>query len=509
MYSNVNMGACSGERSGRSRAGKGNRCWRMGRGISRLGGRRGDHYTERAILGIVVALALIAMPLLEGCGGVTKVVVDQESGRVTVDGDTVDLKCGNDVSVCPSCSMRLQVVNTNTALYDITTGAEKIDSPEWEGITAFFKGLQGYLPELNRVERVPHGDVVAPFAAMEEPVPECIKGLEKRFSSLGRAFNGYVMGKTSSLAALESTLRSGMRRVYTATSYADEISGMTGLVADLQPYLTDSGLTRVHLKVADDLAALAQEVGKLARDIEAAGSTNECSDSAADDIDELAKRALELRDHLNDALATSRKLEKLAMRVITYQPTYEKTFNQGITIRSGEKLTVAIVPLDIWEQEYMARKDKTELTLNLLPGGCFSLSAGLMVMYAFGSPFAQYEARERADSSFEVAVTQRNHQQWGYGLALGLGYNPARGKFSFGIDGSFNPGDDVKQLGLGAFIAYDFVKLGQGGTWIKHKELGNGLVEGSIIETEKDLVLDDAYGDARPYLGLSVFGWPF
>ena len=210
-----------------------------------------------------------------------------------------------------------------------------------------------------------------------------------------------------------------------------------------------------------------------------------------------------------DVIASAYAFERLALSVARACASVNvKTVRMDTTRRI---LMLRMAPNSDPQIARTASRDTSTFSITLVdePVRLYSLGASLLV-----APNASYSlaGTRAATGGVEIFENGIKDQRFSWGLTFGVGWRlstsiSARGIRLWVPELTIPASTDVKSLGLGTGLSFGLVKIGAGALWVRHEEL-LGQRFGQVIPTANDLKKGDVYGRGRLYFSVSVFDVP-
>ena len=432
-------------------------------------------------------------------------------------------------------TVRLQVVNTNTALYRITTEDNPAPAPPTaQPIRQFLPMVKSYLPELAFV--VPRGRGLA-------AVP--------RGSTLPGSIPGGISSATASVAARAlatgQAVESDLLRLDDLAHGPRGVDAVLGLTLRTLDRMRTGDVEAQAQAMADTLEVpdkSCQESVQVAKARGAASGALTISSDLLATLSTLQPEAAELRAALSDTLLMDLSVVELrsglqrvearadtALRdsdaMLTGVYRVEHTADQVLRACShwesppvrvspslGRVVTVHVQPLSDPEIQRVAGDRSYAFSVTLLPPPArLNATLALSALYAARAIYHSYGVRSTGGSGSpnEVYEATTVDDRFSYGLTLGLTWYPWLDWRSTHNVALWLPeitvaesGSGPRAFALGAAISFWSVKVGFGGLMVHHAVL-DGLAVGDHVPNDKFLRTRDTYGHAVPYFSISVF----
>jgi hypothetical protein len=491
---------------------------------------------------LVLAISTAALMASQTVASSAQVVVqvDQNTRAVRLSDEPgashiADLLSSGTLRFRRSATVPIQLVDTNTALYDITT--EDVAAPPPAALSPIGKFLplaKSYLPELafvstprGRTRGISHRSMLpaaapttanaaaatAAQAALENAQiierelfdlddlirgPQGINGvLGLSLRTLDRMRHGDVEAQAKALAdSLNVPPRNCSESGATPHSRGSNAGSLT-LAGDLL-----AALDKLHV----DAAALGPSLSDTVLTSDAALRPLRASFA---DLRTSAANALSDSDSL---LTTAYRVEHTADVVMTGCSHWEsKSLN--VSAAAGRIVTIKIEPRPDPEVKRVASDKPAAITVTLLPPlDRLDAKVGVSALYAPHAYYKTYGARPTAGSGSptEIYETAPSDQRFAYGVTLGLTVHPWLDWRSGANTALWLPEITVAEagsqhaFGLGTAISFGPVKIGVGAMVARHTTLVGDSV-GQRIPNVQFLKTQDTYGHPVPYFSISIF----
>ncbi len=435
-------------------------------------------------------------------------------------------------------TVRLQVVNTNTALYRITTEDNPAPAPPTaQPIRQFLPMMKSYLPELAFVVPRGRGPAGARRAStLPESVPEGVSlasaAVAARALATGQAVESDLLrldqlshGPRGVDAVLGLTLRTLDRMRIgdveaQARAMADTLEVPDQSCQESAPGAKARGVASGALTISSDVLATLNTLQPEAAELRAA-----LSDTLLMDIS-----IVELRSGLQrvEARADTALRDSDAMLTGVYR--VEHTANQvlgacshwesppvRVSPSAGRVVTVRVQPLSDPEIQRVAGDRSYSFSVTLLPPPArLNATLALSALYASRAIYHTYGVRATGGSGSpnEVYESSTVDDRFSYGVTLGITWYPWldwRGTHNVALwlpeVTVAEAGSGPRAFALGAALSLWSVKVGFGAVMVRHAVL-DGLAIGDHVPNDKFLRTRDTYGHAVRYFSISIFNLP-
>lgn len=477
-----------------------------------------------ALVLLVRPACVLAQATLEYDHGArtARLLTERRDGRV----DTLALGDRRVVRVGRLQTVRVRVVNTNTALYRFSSDTAPVPTPELEPLRNFLSRLGPYLPEVGLALRGPAftsegSAVAAAYRSVLPPVArlgadasvrrawESGRRTERDLVRLDEALNGYGGARrvlALSLTALEA-MRSGEADVEQVRGRLRDSLGMPrGDCARPAP---------VHLQVVQGVVGPLADLATAKHDLDQALSAAEqrwapSDRPMRDSLELLRTRSAAALNDMDAVVTAAYRVERLTKLAASACAAWEGRALH-LTSGSGRSATLRIEPGAEPEVARVADRGPVTYSLTVLQSAVARPALGLTFLTAPNARFATYGARATPAGPTEVFETGSRDARFTWGLTFGLTWR--------GLDARERTGlalwvpeltlgaSDAKTLGVGTAASWSFLKLGVGALWVRHAAL-DGLRPGQALPNKDYLRTRETYDGARTYVSLSVFDWP-
>jgi hypothetical protein len=430
-------------------------------------------------------------------------------------------------------SVNLQVVNTNTALYTMSTDDDPAPPPPvLAPIGEFLPLLKSYLAELAFV--VPRGR--GPGGQRRTLLPSAAPAAGSSFAA------------TVAATALE-TARVVEENLHTVDSLVHGprgIDGTLGLTLRTLDRMRSAGVEEQADALADTLGVPHQSCEARAGDRKARGAqslnlsqdllaalqtlqasnsslTTVLSDTVFATVPALISFARPLHLlraradtalHDSDGIVTAAYRVDEAARIVVAACSHWDAPPVKVTTAGGRIVTVHMQPRPEAEFQRVAGQTAytTKVTL-LAPLSRMGASIGASVLFVPRAQFHKYGVRPTEDSGSpnEIYEAESVDNRFSYGVTLGftwsqwLDWRDSRQVALWVPELTLAEADGgPKVFGLGVAMSYRSIKLGVGGMLIRHQKL-DGLSVAEIVPNDQFLKTRVTYGKPLPYVSLSVF----
>lgn len=482
---------------------------------------------------------LIAMSSAIALPSAAQVVlqVDQRSGTVRIDSSSdpqlISIIDGHSFRLRRPGDVKIRVVNTNTALYTITTDEASAAPASFEPLRQFLTPIKAYMPELAVVVQsgnrsrggaarsmlpavAPRGATNAASEAARDALTnaKAVEGDLVRIDNARLGLDGVYARLELALYTLELMKK---EKVETA---ADEFAD--SLRIRPRSCAKDTGTTAAG---SGDDAATSTPAELLQSYRELRSHTMPFETSLRDtslvgdpQLNSLRAQLVQTRQRADSALANAQATIADAYRaeeltnVVLHACSHWDSRPIKVSSAGGRVITLHIAPRAEPELARVAERRNDSQTITILPpmsrlGATFGLSA----LYAAAARFHTYGVRATggAGSPNEVYEATSVDDRFLYGLSLGLSYNlrpdwhdHARPVFWLPVITVAEAGNQ-RAIGLGAAVSVWRFKLGAGALAVRHQEL-DGLSVHQQVTNATYLTTRDTYGHPIFYVAFSI-----
>lgn len=459
--------------------------------------------TINQAFGVVIAIAvwLLLHPELRAQ---VKVEIDHANAIMKVNGKIVD---ADTVRVPSSDSIEVDVINTNTALYEYKLTGEKVDVKDVASLQDFTKALGPYLVDIPSTllkRDKPIGFI--PMAETEiksDPQLDELRVKGAKMKGELTALNELVYGNDG-IMQLRMEVLAALSRMAKNERIADVITDVSGrLDARCRGRALSSGLL-------DRYPSLRKAV--VAFEAALAAASDKLSDPDRTQFAKVLDQGRKALDDYDKILAAAYTVEALGVSVLDAKNTWTIKRKPGITWKAGRAVSVAITQKKTPELARLAKADTT-YSVVIMPKWRFRTSVGLALMYTPAATFPTYKAVKAGDVYTITELSAEGQDlRLNYGLVLGMSFcndgNDDLGLAFWTPEITINPSEGVKSIGVGVGLSYNIFKFGTGVQWTRHKVLDGKRVDETISDAE--IPLRDEYSNPQFYVSLSVIGWqPF
>jgi hypothetical protein len=406
----------------------------------------------------VVAIASVLVCASAAAADVVRIVVDHAAGTANVQRGTnaAELVNGATVDVRHDDRVVVEVIGTNTALYDYTIESEIAPSEPIAALHESFAALQPY---------------VLDFARMAG---------ESSRRDESAAASGAESGTASAAAAADDLLREALRDL--AKTYVEALAALHAMETGAPVEATarrfrDAVPERFH---GDPPRLAARD--RLVEGLAAAAQNSDASRAASTG---LLRQAPVL-------VAMAEQVEALALRTASASATWQAGSEMRLPATRQAAMTVRIARAT----GVAGAADRSfDFDFRLAPDWPVRPTVGVAFVASPSSRFSDYAA----DPSGAPLPTGEIDNRFTYGLLLGLvprwtDWRETRG-LALTVDGIVNPSDGVHALGAGVGLtAFRVLHVGAGVLWTRHLE-PRGT---SVVET---------YAHPETYLTIALAGW--
>lgn len=429
-------------------------------------------------------------------------------------------------------SVQVKVVNTNTALYTVTTDETSAPPPSFESLRQFLAPVKAYIPELALV----------------------VKGGHRARSAGARSMLPAVAPQGSTSGSSDAA-RDALTNARTVESdlvdLDDNVAGSRGLNANLE--LAQYTLEQMRKGVEAAADALADSLGvphQSCQSDSTALSPNAGSSDASPSLAELFDTYRSLRSHtailqaslLDTTLVRDPQLSSFRGQLVQMKSradsalaNAQSTINEAYHTRdlthvvlracshwesrpinvsraAGRVITVHLTPRPDPELSRVAERPASTEAITILPPlSRIGATFGVTALYAGAARFHTYGVRATpAPNSYsEVYEATSVDDRFLYGLSLGFTINPRPNWRDSWSPVVWLPEITVAEAGsqhavaLGAAVSVWRIKVGAGALVVRHQELDNLTVHQQVTNANY-LTTRDSYGRPLFYVSLSI-----
>lgn len=448
-------------------------------------------------------------------------LIERRPGKAT---DTTSYGQGRTLQLPRPMNLRFRVVNTNTGLYEIRTGAIATASPAIAPVNAFLAKLGPYLPEIGLAisgsPRALGGAKPAPGRPFSEAelnaapsaelsrVWERGRGAEQALLDVETRISG-ARGLQETLTLTLSTLEE-MRRGAATDAAAARLRAAsripaTGCTASRSPELPRvQGLIGALYTLQQARQALDAGLGALPTNI------GELWTPVRDTVVAVRGRVVSALGDFEPIVAAAYHVEQIA--ALTANACSQMDGGElPISRLTGRTITVSIAPRTEPEIHRVAARPAQVITITVVKKPFIRPSIGVSLINLPKAQFSVYSARA-ATGGAEIYTSALRDARFSWGATVGTTWKwlDCRETRRFAVwlpELTVSAQPDVKGFGVGGGVSFGPVKLGSGLMWVKRVEL-SGLRLGQIIPSPQFLTTRESYARALSYWSLSFFGWP-
>ena len=415
-----------------------------------------------------------------------------------------------------SVPVEVRVVNTNTALYDLSRSSTREPLPEAQSIRSFVGRVAPYMAPLqsaatNAVRGRGAGEAKGAEASAEtisaarETMALAIRGAEESLARVDAALygpTGLQSNLTAALLALEQ-MRLGAE--------PERASAPLRNALNLGEPCRDDAPVRLPtaqqlLSALSDLVYTTQEL----RTVVTGPSYEEDSRwsqlrATATDVERRSESALADFEPL---VANAYRVERLVGIVASACSQWSAGVVRG-SLTEGRTVTISIVPRTEVETARLADRGASTYTVAIQPKALLRPALAVGGVAVPDARFGRYATRE-TEGGVQVYESGTRDARFSLGGTFGLTWagldRRERGGFAIWVPEVAVTVGDAQGAGLGAGVSWNFLKLGVGAMWMKHTAL-DGVSVGDVLPDESGLRTVDRYGPPNLYISLSVFDW--
>jgi len=471
----------------------------------------------------------------------------------------------------PSGKTAVEVIETNTAVFDYALTSEAVDAPEAKRLDAFLKKFGPYLTDVLSTELRLRGEEFE--RAMPEgtlaPLADDLEAFFNRIATVAAVVPGAIENLEEALRNLNAkldeirVLEKQVLRAYGNDEAEDLQKAIEGICADekacrdlIRSHLTDllakyddieaklaaarkaEAAIRPLLQQARDMlderaqarAAEVEEAQRQGKQLPASTPAQKKAEEALakiralipkvqanlDELPKLFATAREALDDSTDVLEKVRILERLLFDGLEACSTWTSP-RFPITLQKGRKVTLKITPRPVASLAAAGHLPSVATDFTLQPIWPVQPAVGLSLLYAEGATFSEFGTAKRTVTvdgaeveRFEIVEKEIEDHRFEYGLTLSLTREQRcwnDGRNCPWLDLTVNPSDNVRALGAGLSVNFGRLRVGAGAVWTKHDTLEGGLALGDLLAAEGDLKTGESYDNPDFYVAFSVTGW--
>ncbi len=390
---------------------------------------------------------------------------------------TAVMPLGDEWRVPRRARVRVEVRNTNSALYACADDKRVVALPEADSLRSFIAALGPYGPALVGAARstpmIAFESYLPPRNRSSAPLDIALDRLNRRlFDSTG------LLGLRRRLFAfLDSAQSAGIIPAGRMRAIARSLCGPAGCAA---------------LPPAPEVAAALDDVSRaLESDTGATASSQQAARKALQDSDKLFQLIQSMRQTLT-------RVER-ASDVITCDSV-------DVPRAGGVALNVAVTPTtDADLRDYATRKPMSVKT-TVLPARPITPVLGIGLVYAGDALFPRFTTVSAGGGNVSIVESGVTDSRVFYALTLGVTF-PVSSIVSVGPELMVSPTSDAKAFGFGVAASVWIVKVSAGYVYAKHdvldgQRVGDQLTDAPLLRTRP------AYGAPSAYFSLAITGWP-
>lgn len=462
----------------------------------------------------LIALA-IAVLMSAPAAGAQEVRIDHRSGvwtyRLASDATRADtLKGSETIRLNLRDSLRVRVVNTNSALYTCTLEQAEAKVPELEA----FRGAVGtFGPYLVNIAGL---GIANPFKIAWITASPQISGVAPSAAPAGTsdAAEEARHQAEASLAAVDGYLFGADGLHATRLSVLETLNAMRTAEGERIDTLA-AGLTSLKCPAGCDAQTLASRAVEL---LNRAGTAQRNLQPYLDSLrftnaEELNQSLMKLQADAEALTAAAFRTEQLVRIVADAKPEVPCGLVR-VRRESGRALAIVVAPRGMAETDRVAmlppRRLKAEAQPRLFPRP----AVGVALLFA---PRATYEVpgtrSKVGGGGVDIVSTSTQDSRFTYGLTVSMvltdRVGPVQLPFTLGPELVANPSSDTRAIGLGVGgTILGGLKWGTGALWTRHKVLRGGQEFEDVLPAADHLRTRDTFGKARLYVSASLTGWP-
>ena len=480
---------------------------------------------------LALALCAVASALARDTHAQVVFQYDHAARRISVveGADKVERLSNGRFRMKRAGTARLDVVNTNTAIYRVSFDTDTLAGGSFLGpVQAFLTRAKPFFPEIALAMKGPakgRGERVAEPEQAPSTLPsispseswsvrtalESGRIVEQSLQQL----DALILGPrgVEDMTALSLRTLERMRQG-DATMLANALRDSLGLPHRM---CGEGGAGQDSLRLAGAVLGAMSALGPATLSLHRTMvDTIFKTDTTLRD---LHGRLLVLRQAADSALADQESLASAAYRAEWLARTVAAACSrsegriQRITSGAGRVLAVKIEPRTDPELARVADRQSTVEKVSVLsPTSLVESSLGLSFLVAPSARYQTYGARSAVGGGTEIYVPSTRDARFGWGATLGVTWRPVNGRGKSGLalwvpELTVAEATSTPAFGVGTAVSLGMVKLGVGALWVRHSELVGQSV-GDKIPNEKFLQTQDAYGRPAAYVALSIFEWP-
>jgi hypothetical protein len=463
--------------------------------------------------------------------------VDQRNGTIRVDssGDQhlVSSVDGHSIRLRGAGDVKIRVVNTNTALYTISTDETTAVPASFEPLRQFLTPIKAYMPELAVVVQAgsrsrggaarsmlpaaaPRGATSAASEAARDALTNA-KTVESDLVKIDNetvGSNGLYARFELALYALEKMKDGGVEAA--ANEFADSLGvSQQSCPKDTEKMASTNSVEDASTRPAEliqsyrELRSHAAPFETSLRDTSFVGDAQLSGLRA--ELSQLGFRADSALAHAQSTIADAYRVRELA-NVVLHACSHWESRPIKVSSAGGRVINLHITPRPDAELARVAERRSDSQTITILPplsrlGATFGLSA----LYAAAARFHTYGVRATGGpgSANEVYEATSVDDRFLYGLSLGLSYNlrpdwrDRVGPVLWLPVVTVAEAGNQRAIGLGAAVSLWRFKLGAGALAVRHQEL-DGLTVHQPVTNASYLTTRDTYGHPIFYVAFSI-----
>lgn len=440
--------------------------------------------------------------------GAARLIV-RDGGRA----DTTALGKSPTVRLDRRTPVEVRVVNTNTAVYQLSQESARTPLPESESLRAFMGRAEPYLPELRGALRRGRGRGASAAQTAEEreaalteaigAASEALAHVEQSLVTIDDALygrGGLQELTTTSLLALEQ-----MRRGAAPEQASAPLRQAVGLGAACGAQ--DPVRLANAEKLLGGLTSLVQGAQALRATVDGAPFAGEARwRPVADSARTITQRAQGALSDFEPLVGGAYRIERLVGIVANACSSWSAGEFRG-THDAGRTVTVQVAPRPEAELARIADREAVTYTVAIQPQPLVRPMLSVAAIAAPGARFTKYGTRAVAGGS-EVVESGRKDARFGVGATLGLTWpgldqRAGRGFAVWLPEVAVGTGGGMHAFGVGPALSWGFLKVGAGAMWIRHAGL-DGVRPGDVLGDGTTLPTSDVYGRPELYVTLSI-----
>lgn len=381
------------------------------------------------------------------------------------------------------------IANTNTAFYSYKALVKaELDVPDLKNVQSFLTSFKPYIIDLLNTPPTNGQQGIRPQIAPNQQDNPNTDSIRNQLIRTNRIMMQYNTIKNKYISCIRA-------------SYANNTPKNLKDCLDIEDILTvDSALTCLQ-NTYQQLCLLQKNIANM----------SVSPDPEESSIADLAMKAI--ADYPNN-IGRFEHLKKIR-REFRKADSVKTIDLAEITDMQGAEIVLTIKPNFVLEFAGI-EAPTTEYTMSFLPDWSVRFGLSGSLIHWIGDDFNKYSTVS-VTNGFAIKPTP-NTDIPNTSFAVGLSLTPyildwrkydGSGSAIWLPEIYFTPFDKTPSFGLGAAFSYNALKIGVGCLWIRNAELDRDITSSSILPSDKDLVLRNAYLP-RFFISLSVMGFaPF